>query len=100
MLRGVCNERLKFEIEYGLKRGTTDNSYIVRVRICSNASPNGGPCMPVSQGTDNSSLGRRAATASSSMCQMRPSPTPMVCLLLLHCITGQQIEGSSRRCRS
>ena len=32
MLRGVCNERLKFEIEYGLRRGTTDNSYIVKVQ--------------------------------------------------------------------
>ena len=31
VLRGICNERLKFEIEYGLKRGTTDNSYIVQV---------------------------------------------------------------------
>ncbi|CAL8463910.1 g3445 [Coccomyxa elongata] len=29
MLRGVCNERLKIDIEYSLKRGTTDNSYIV-----------------------------------------------------------------------
>jgi hypothetical protein len=28
-LRGVCTERLKYEIEYGLKRGTTDNSYLV-----------------------------------------------------------------------
>ncbi|GLC37163.1 hypothetical protein PLESTB_000986800 [Pleodorina starrii] len=30
MLRGVCrSERLKYEVEYGLKRGTTDNSYLV-----------------------------------------------------------------------
>ena len=35
MLRGVCNERLKFEIEYGLRRGTTDNSYIVKVQCSS-----------------------------------------------------------------
>jgi flavorubredoxin len=28
-LRGVCTERLKYEIEYGLKRGTTDNSYLI-----------------------------------------------------------------------
>ncbi len=30
-LRNVCNERLKFEIEYGLKRGTTDNTYVLLV---------------------------------------------------------------------
>ncbi|KAG2496624.1 hypothetical protein HYH03_005445 [Edaphochlamys debaryana] len=30
MLRGTClAERLKYEVEYGLKRGTTDNSYII-----------------------------------------------------------------------
>lgn len=29
-LRSCCSERLKFEIEYGLKRGTTDNSYIIK----------------------------------------------------------------------
>lgn len=28
-LRGCSIERLKFEVEYGLKRGTTDNSYII-----------------------------------------------------------------------
>ena len=33
LLRGICNERLKIDIEYGLKRGTTDNSYLVRVRL-------------------------------------------------------------------
>lgn len=31
VLRGVCNERLKFEVEYGLRRGTTDNSYVFKV---------------------------------------------------------------------
>lgn len=31
-LRNVCNQRLKFEVEYGLKRGTTDNTYVVTVR--------------------------------------------------------------------
>ncbi|KAK9816862.1 hypothetical protein WJX72_006273 [[Myrmecia] bisecta] len=29
-LRGVCSRRLKFEIEYGAKRGSTDNSYLVQ----------------------------------------------------------------------
>lgn len=31
-LRGVCTERFKYEIEYGLKRGTTDNCYVIKVR--------------------------------------------------------------------
>ena len=30
MVRCVCPERLKFEVEYGMQRGTTDNSYIVK----------------------------------------------------------------------
>lgn len=29
-LRGCCFERLKFEVEYGLRRGTSDNSYIIK----------------------------------------------------------------------
>lgn len=29
--RSICTQRLKFEIEYGLKRGTTDNSYLIQV---------------------------------------------------------------------
>lgn len=29
-LRGCSFERLKFEVEYGLRRGTTDNSYIIK----------------------------------------------------------------------
>ncbi|KAF8073046.1 dfa6 [Scenedesmus sp. PABB004] len=29
-LRGVCNERLKYEVEYSLKRGTSENSYLIR----------------------------------------------------------------------
>ncbi|GLI66193.1 hypothetical protein VaNZ11_009958 [Volvox africanus] len=30
MLRGTCRcERLKYEVEYGMKRGTTDNSYLL-----------------------------------------------------------------------
>ncbi|GFR44040.1 hypothetical protein Agub_g5200 [Astrephomene gubernaculifera] len=30
LLRGSCRaERLKYEVEYGLKRGTTDNSYLI-----------------------------------------------------------------------
>ena len=30
MVRCVCKERLKFEVEYGMRRGTTDNSYVVK----------------------------------------------------------------------
>lgn len=30
-LRGSCKERLKYEIEYGQKRGTTENSYLIKV---------------------------------------------------------------------
>jgi len=29
MVRCVCRERLKFEVEYGMQRGSTDNSYVV-----------------------------------------------------------------------
>eukprot|EP00249_Psilotum_nudum_P006453 c19779_g1_i1 orf=449-2638(-) len=29
-LRGQTSDRLKFEVEYGLKRGTTDNSYVIK----------------------------------------------------------------------
>jgi len=41
MLRGVCNERLKFAIEYGNKRGTTENTYVVKVRplLCLQGTP-------------------------------------------------------------
>lgn len=28
-IRGRCNERLKFEVEYGLKQGTSENSYLI-----------------------------------------------------------------------
>ena len=35
-MRGICNERLKIDVEYGLKRGTTDNSYLIKV--CSTSS--------------------------------------------------------------
>lgn len=31
-LRGVCNERLKYEVEYSLKQGTSENSYLLQVR--------------------------------------------------------------------
>lgn len=31
VLRGVCSQRLKYEIEYNLKRGTTDNSYLISI---------------------------------------------------------------------
>ncbi|KAK9827610.1 hypothetical protein WJX81_005946 [Elliptochloris bilobata] len=30
MLRGVCNNRFKFAIEYGNKRGTTENTYVIK----------------------------------------------------------------------
>ena len=30
IIRCVCQERLKFEVEYGMQRGTTDNSYVVK----------------------------------------------------------------------
>lgn len=29
-LRGICNERLKYEVEYGLKQGTSENSYLIK----------------------------------------------------------------------
>ena len=29
-LRGICNERLKYEIEYGLKKGTSENAYLIQ----------------------------------------------------------------------
>lgn len=32
LLRGVCNGRFKFAIEYGNKRGTTENTYVIKVR--------------------------------------------------------------------
>lgn len=31
MLRGVCSKRLKFDIEFSRKRGTTDNCYLIKV---------------------------------------------------------------------
>jgi flavorubredoxin len=31
LVRGNCKSRLKYEIEYNLKRGTTDNSYVIKV---------------------------------------------------------------------
>ena len=31
LLRGTCSTQLKFEIEYGMKRGTSDNSYVLKV---------------------------------------------------------------------
>jgi len=33
LLRGICNQRFKYEVEYGLKRGTSDNCYVTRVRF-------------------------------------------------------------------
>ena len=33
VLRGICNNRLKFDIEYSRKRGTTDNTYLIKVRL-------------------------------------------------------------------
>lgn len=31
LFRGVCTERLKFDIEFSRKRGTTDNCYLIKV---------------------------------------------------------------------
>ena len=31
VLRGICSKRLKFDIEFSRKRGTTDNCYLVKV---------------------------------------------------------------------
>lgn len=31
VLRGICSKRLKFDIEFSRKRGTTDNIYLVKV---------------------------------------------------------------------
>lgn len=33
LLRASCTERLKYEVEYGLKRGSTDNAYLVSVGL-------------------------------------------------------------------
>ena len=33
VLRGICNNRLKFDIEYSRKRGTTDNTYLIKVKL-------------------------------------------------------------------
>ncbi len=33
VVRNSCCTRLKYEVEYGLKRGTTDNCYIFTVTI-------------------------------------------------------------------
>lgn len=33
LLRGTARERLKYEIEYALKRGTTENAYIISVPV-------------------------------------------------------------------
>lgn len=29
-LRGICNERLKYEVEYSLKKGTSENQYLLK----------------------------------------------------------------------
>lgn len=41
-LRGVCNERLKYEVEYSLKKGTSENSYLIKVGAAANST--GYPC--------------------------------------------------------
>lgn len=33
LVRGNCASRLKYEVEYNLKRGTTDNTYILKVSL-------------------------------------------------------------------
>ena len=30
LLRGSCSERLKYEVEYSLKKGSTDNCYVIK----------------------------------------------------------------------
>eukprot|EP00775_Hariotina_reticulata_P010362 gene10362-10520_t len=30
VLRGICHERLKYEVEYSLKKGTSENSYLLK----------------------------------------------------------------------
>jgi hypothetical protein len=37
-LRGVCNERLKYEVEYSLKKGTSENSYLLSVSTATAAA--------------------------------------------------------------
>ena len=32
LLRGTCSSQLKYEVEYNLKRGSSDNSYLLQVR--------------------------------------------------------------------
>lgn len=39
LLRGVCKERLKYEIEYALKRGTTENAYLINVPAAAPGGP-------------------------------------------------------------
>lgn len=31
LIRGTCTQRFKYEVEYNMKRGTTDNSYLLKV---------------------------------------------------------------------
>ena len=31
LLRGTCSSQLKYEVEYNLKRGSSDNSYLLQV---------------------------------------------------------------------
>jgi hypothetical protein len=33
-LRNTSADRVKYEIEFGLKRGSTDNSYLIKARRC------------------------------------------------------------------
>ena len=51
-VRCVCRERLKFEVEYGMQRGSTDNSYVVvgeRATMCANRRNNTPQDMSVGQ---------------------------------------------------
>ena len=43
LIRGNCKSRLKYEIEYNLKRGTTDNSYVIKVDSVPDSMIN--PCL-------------------------------------------------------
>ena len=70
VLRGICNKRLKFDIEYSRKRGTTDNTYLIKVRLRLNVDRGFWGIVPV---------------PSTSNCShhCRPSP-PESCLCLHH----------------
>ena len=64
LLRGICNDRFKFEVEYGLKRGTSDNCYVVRVRRL-RALSGVAVGVPCHAGSSTQSMGSQPADGSS-----------------------------------